>query len=45
MATRIQDLAAHVTEEYGGDASRIWTEAADSDDLRERSRRCPASAT
>jgi uncharacterized HhH-GPD family protein len=36
MATRIQDLAAHVTEEYGGDASRIWTEAADSDDLRRR---------
>jgi len=36
MATRIQDLAAHVVEEYGGDASRIWTEAADGDDLRRR---------
>jgi uncharacterized HhH-GPD family protein len=36
MATRIQDLAAHVAEEYGGDASRIWTEAADGDDLRRR---------
>jgi uncharacterized HhH-GPD family protein len=36
MATRIQDLAAHVAEEYDGDASRIWTEAADGDDLRRR---------
>ena len=36
MATRIQDLAAHVVEEYGGDASRIWNEAADGDDLRGR---------
>jgi uncharacterized HhH-GPD family protein len=36
MATRIQDLAAHVVEEYDGDASRIWTEAADGDDLRRR---------
>ncbi len=36
MATRVQDLAATVTEEYGGDASRIWTEAADGKDLRKR---------
>jgi uncharacterized HhH-GPD family protein len=36
MATRVQDLAAHVVEEYGGDASRIWTEAGDADDLRRR---------
>ena len=36
MATRIQDLAAHVAEDYGGDASRIWNEAADADDLRKR---------
>jgi uncharacterized HhH-GPD family protein len=36
MATRIQDLAAHVAEDYGGDASRIWNEAADGDDLRKR---------
>jgi uncharacterized HhH-GPD family protein len=36
MATRIQDLAGHVVDEYGGDASRIWNEAADGDDLRRR---------
>jgi uncharacterized HhH-GPD family protein len=36
MATRVRELAAVVTEEYGGDASRIWTEAADADDLRRR---------
>jgi uncharacterized HhH-GPD family protein len=36
MATRVRDLAAHVAEQYGGDASRIWTEAADADDLRKR---------
>jgi uncharacterized HhH-GPD family protein len=36
MATRVQDLAALVEDEYGGDASRIWREASDSDDLRKR---------
>ena len=36
MATRVQDLAAHVVEEYDGDAARIWTEAADGADLRAR---------
>jgi uncharacterized HhH-GPD family protein len=36
MATRVQDLAAHVDEEYGGDASRLWSEAADPADLRKR---------
>ena len=36
MAKRVQDLAAYVTEEYGGDASRLWTEAADGPDLRRR---------
>jgi hypothetical protein len=36
MATRVQDLCAHVDEEYGGDASRLWNEASDSDDLRKR---------
>jgi uncharacterized HhH-GPD family protein len=36
MATRVQDLCALVDEEYGGDASRLWREAADSDDLRKR---------
>jgi uncharacterized HhH-GPD family protein len=36
MATRVRDLAATVTEDYDGDASRLWTEAADSADLRKR---------
>ncbi|MFL5916775.1 MAG: HhH-GPD-type base excision DNA repair protein [Gaiellaceae bacterium] len=36
MARRVGELAATVTEEYGGDASRLWTEAADGADLRER---------
>jgi uncharacterized HhH-GPD family protein len=36
MAGRVRELASVVTEEYGGDASRIWREAADADDLRRR---------
>ena len=36
MAARVQELAALVADEYGGDASRIWTEAKDGNDLRER---------
>ena len=36
MAERVRELAAVVTEEYGGDASRIWTEAKDTDDLKQR---------
>ena len=36
MATRVQELAALVEQEYGGDASRLWREASDSADLRKR---------
>ena len=36
MATRVRELAAVVAEDYGGDASRIWTEAADAADLKKR---------
>jgi uncharacterized HhH-GPD family protein len=36
MAERVRELAATVADEYGGDASRIWTEAADGSDLRRR---------
>jgi len=36
MAERVRDLAETVTDEYGGDAARIWTEAADGADLRRR---------
>jgi uncharacterized HhH-GPD family protein len=36
MASRVEELAAVVAEDYGGDASRIWAEAADTDDLKKR---------
>ena len=36
MAGRVQELCRHVTAEYGGDASRIWTEATDGRDLQAR---------
>ncbi len=36
MAGRVRELAAVVADEYGGDASRIWTEAQDTADLRRR---------
>jgi uncharacterized HhH-GPD family protein len=34
MAERVQQLAAHVRDEYGGDAARVWTDAPDADALR-----------
>lgn len=36
MADRVRELAAVVSEDYGGDASRIWTEAKDGADLKKR---------
>src|SRR5262245_32079492 len=36
MATRVRELASVVAEEYGGDASRIWREANDTEDLEKR---------
>ena len=36
MAERVQELCQVVADEYGGDAARIWTEAADGADLRKR---------
>src|SRR5919197_3865158 len=36
MAQRVHDLAVHVVREYKGDASRIWDEAGDGDELRRR---------
>jgi uncharacterized HhH-GPD family protein len=36
MAGRVHDLAATVVDEYGGDAERVWADAADADDLRRR---------
>jgi uncharacterized HhH-GPD family protein len=34
MAKRVHDLAVHVEAEYGGDAARVWSDAADGDALR-----------
>jgi len=36
MAERVRELAATVTEDYGGHAERIWTDAADAGELRRR---------
>ena len=36
MAGRVRELSAVVEEEYGGDAARLWTEAADAKDLKRR---------
>jgi uncharacterized HhH-GPD family protein len=36
MAQRVQSLCRVITERYGGDASRIWTDARDGADLRAR---------
>ena len=34
MAQRVHDLAVHVRDRYDGDAARVWTDAADSGELR-----------
>jgi uncharacterized HhH-GPD family protein len=34
MAKRVQELAAHVRDRHGGDAAAVWTDAADSAELR-----------
>src|SRR5690349_18415315 len=34
MAKRVHDLAVHVRDTYGGDAARVWTDAADAGELR-----------
>jgi hypothetical protein len=36
MAARVQELSRFVAERYGGRAERLWTEAADAEDLRRR---------
>jgi uncharacterized HhH-GPD family protein len=36
MAKRVQELAAVIDDEYDGHAERVWTDAADGDDLRRR---------
>jgi uncharacterized HhH-GPD family protein len=34
MAKRVHNLAVHIVEEYDGEAERVWTDAADSRELR-----------
>lgn len=34
MAKRVHDLAVYVCDNYDGDAARIWTDAADANELR-----------
>jgi uncharacterized HhH-GPD family protein len=34
MAKRVQDLARHIRDRYGGDAARVWTDAPDAEALR-----------
>ncbi len=41
MAARLQELARIVVDEYGGDASRIWSEATDGQDLLRRVQALP----
>ncbi len=36
MAKRVQELCAVVDEEYGGNAARVWSDAADTADLKRR---------
>lgn len=36
MARRIHELATYVAATYGGDASRVWTDASDGRDLQRR---------
>jgi uncharacterized HhH-GPD family protein len=35
MAQRVHELAVYVRDRYGGDAARVWTEAADANSLHE----------
>ena len=36
MAKRVQELCATLVDDYDGRAERVWTEAADGDDLQKR---------
>ena len=36
MGKRVQALTRQIVDEYGGDASRIWSEAKDGEDLHRR---------
>lgn len=34
MAKRVHDLAVHIRDTYDGDPARVWTDAADADELK-----------
>ena len=42
MASRVRELCAVIADTYAGDASRVWTDAADGPDLRRRLLALPA---
>jgi uncharacterized HhH-GPD family protein len=41
MARRVQELAAHIRDNYDGEAARVWTDATDSAELRANIRALP----
>ena len=41
MAKRVQEMCALVAEEYDGDASRVWRDATDTEDLKRRIEELP----
>jgi uncharacterized HhH-GPD family protein len=41
MAKRVQDLCAHLIEEYDGEAARVWKDASDGPDLLRRVKALP----
>ena len=41
MATRVRDACQHIVDEHDGDASRVWTDAADGRDLLRRVKALP----
>ena len=45
MAQRVHDLAVFVRDRYDGDAERVWSQAADADDLRARLEELPGFGT
>jgi uncharacterized HhH-GPD family protein len=42
MARRVQALSEHIVERYDGDASRVWTDAADGADVERRLKALPS---
>jgi uncharacterized HhH-GPD family protein len=45
MAKRVHDLAVHIRDTYDGDAARVWTGAADADELRRNLAALPGFGT